>query len=89
MQAGELLRLGVGLCVDHEVDVPLAVEPALLVLVPGHLGKPERHEQRLEGGNALEIRGRVLDEFEPVGAEGIDAVGRGRRGRHDALLAMD
>ncbi|MNR41027.1 hypothetical protein D3C85_1593660 [compost metagenome] len=59
------------------------------MLVPGHLGKAQGDEQRLEGGNALEIRGRVLDEFEPIGAEGIDGARRGRRGRHDALLAMD
>ena len=89
VQAGKLLRLGVGLGVDHEIDVPLAVEPALLVLVSGHLRKPQGDEQRLEGGNALEIRGSVLDEFEPIGAEGIDGMGTGRRGRHDALLAMD
>lgn len=90
VQAGKLLGLGVGLGIDHEVDVSLAVEPALLVLVLRHLGKAQRDEQRLEGGNPFGIRRRVLDEFETIGAERIDGVSTGRRsGRHDALLAID
>ena len=41
VQAGELLRLGVWLGVDHEVDVTLTIEPALLVLVLCHFGKTQ------------------------------------------------
>ena len=41
MGPGKLLRLGVGLGIDHEVDVPLAIEPALLVPVLGHFGKAQ------------------------------------------------
>ncbi len=68
VQAGKLLRLGVGLGIDHEVDIPLPVEPALLVFVLGDLGKPERDKQALEGGNPFGIGGRVLDKLETVSA---------------------
>jgi hypothetical protein len=64
----ELLREGIGLGIDHEVDVTLGMQRHVLAAVAGHHGEAQPLEQ---GAQRLRIRRRVFDELEPIGAHWV------------------
>ena len=74
VHAGEGLGEAVGLGVDDEVDLALAIERHVLRAVAGHRREAERLEQGLE---LADVGGGVFDELEAVGGHGIDGVGSG------------
>ena len=68
MHPGEGLAEAVGLGIDDEIDVALAVEGDLLGAVAGHGAEAQALEEPAQRGG---IGGGVFDEFEAVGAHGV------------------
>ncbi len=66
--ARELLGKAVGLGVDDEVDAALPVQGNVFRSMPRDAAEPHGLEQPSEFGG---IGGRVLDELESVGCEGV------------------
>ena len=75
VQLGEAARETVRLCVDHEVDVALAIQRHVLRAVLGDRREPHGLEQPAE---LLRLGRGVLDELEAVGAHRV-VVADGRR----------
>ncbi len=65
---GEFGLETVGLGIDDEVDVALAMERDVLALVPRHCGKAHAGEQVAQ---QLRVGRCIFDEFETVGAHWI------------------
>jgi len=68
MHPGEGLRETVGLGIDDEIDVALAIERHVLGAVPGHGAKAQALEQLAQ---RLGVGRGVFDEFETIGGHGI------------------
>ena len=81
VHARKALGEAVGLGIDDEVHVALAVERDVLGAMPGDLHEAHALEQAAKLGG---IGRGVLDELEAVGAHGIDGVGLEQFGVADA-----
>jgi hypothetical protein len=81
VQASKALRKTVGLGVDDEVDLALAVQRHGLVAVSGDRLEAHALEQRAHGRR---VRRRVFDEFKAVGAHRVGpfSSGSGKGGVH-------
>ena len=80
--AREALREGIGLGVDDEVDLPLAIQQHVLVAVPRNRLEAHALEDGAHGGG---VGCGVLDELEAVGAHRVVPGGE----LHDLLRAVD